>query len=151
MDEHEKSLDLNDESGMTRRDLLRRGAIVGGTLLWVAPAIQSLGTKAFAVEGNRGSKGCAACYCWSPHNPGNPQGTHGNPEGGEAGTNVTQDGLRSKADCHDWCTHTGAYASSGGIFGGPLENSDYCTGTAHCDALTSSTLTGITNHRASCS
>ena len=46
MDEHEKRVDLNSELGMSRRDLLRRGAIVGGTLLWVAPAIQSVGAKA---------------------------------------------------------------------------------------------------------
>jgi hypothetical protein len=41
-------LNLHDESGMTRRDLMRRGAVVGGTLLWVAPAIQSIGAKAYA-------------------------------------------------------------------------------------------------------
>ena len=35
-------------AGVTRRDLIRRGAIVGGTLLWVAPAIQSMAPKAFA-------------------------------------------------------------------------------------------------------
>jgi hypothetical protein len=44
-------LNLHDESGMTRRDLMRRGAVVGGTLLWVAPAIQSLSPPAFAQVG----------------------------------------------------------------------------------------------------
>jgi hypothetical protein len=52
-------LSLNDESGMTRRDLMKRGAVVGGTLLWVAPAIQSYGSKAFAQD--NGSPGCDAC------------------------------------------------------------------------------------------
>jgi hypothetical protein len=51
-------LNLHDESGMTRRDLMRRGAVVGGTLLWVAPAIQSIGSKAYAQTG---TPLCAAC------------------------------------------------------------------------------------------
>ena len=51
-------LNLHDESGMTRRDLMRRGAIVGGTLLWVAPAIQSIGSKAYAETG---SPLCSVC------------------------------------------------------------------------------------------
>jgi hypothetical protein len=34
--------------GMTRRDLLRRGAIVGGGLLWATPTIQSFATPAYA-------------------------------------------------------------------------------------------------------
>ena len=63
MDEQrEKRVDLNSELGMSRRDLLRRGAIVGGTLLWVAPAIQTMAPKAFAqVPGASG--GCEVCYC----------------------------------------------------------------------------------------
>ena len=145
MDENEKRLDLNDESGMTRRDMLRRGAIVGGTLLWVAPAIQSMAPKAFAVEGSVGSKGCAACYCWS-----GTQGNLHNPEAGEAGTNVQQDGLRSSSDCRDWCNHEGAYASSGGVFGGPFDNSQYCTGTSDCQARTSATVAGVDHHEAFC-
>ena len=52
-------LNLHDESGMTRRDLMKRGAVVGGTLLWVAPAIQTYGSKAFAQE--NGSAACDAC------------------------------------------------------------------------------------------
>jgi hypothetical protein len=62
MDEKQKRLDLNSETGMTRRDLMRRGAIVGGTLLWAAPAIQSLSTKAYAQEVGRSGE-CATCYC----------------------------------------------------------------------------------------
>jgi hypothetical protein len=66
MDEHEpqKRLDLNDESGLTRREVLRRGAIVGGTLLWVAPAIQSISQKAFAAGPEASGGQCAACYCY---------------------------------------------------------------------------------------
>ena len=65
MDKPEKRVDLNSELGMSRRDLLRRSAIVGGTLLWVAPAIESIAPKAFAQTLAPSSPGCAACYCWN--------------------------------------------------------------------------------------
>lgn len=36
---------------VTRRDLLKRGAAVGGTVLWVAPLVQTLGMgRAFATD-----------------------------------------------------------------------------------------------------
>lgn len=39
--------------GFTRRDLIRRGAVVGGTLMWAAPAVQTFSKAAFAqVEGS---------------------------------------------------------------------------------------------------
>jgi hypothetical protein len=63
-------LNLHDESGMTRRDLMKRGAVVGGTLLWVAPAIQSFGSKAYAQE--QGSPLCDACVSTSFNPPGPP-------------------------------------------------------------------------------
>jgi hypothetical protein len=44
----ERKTSLQDELGVSRRDLLRRGAIVGGTVLWVTPVIQSMRTPAFA-------------------------------------------------------------------------------------------------------
>lgn len=38
-----------ERAGFSRREALRRGAGVGGTLLWVAPAVQSIGmTRALA-------------------------------------------------------------------------------------------------------
>jgi hypothetical protein len=63
-------LKLNDESGMTRRDLMRRGAVVGGTLLWVAPAIQSISSKAYAQT--TGSGLCEVCLATTvdPDGPG---------------------------------------------------------------------------------
>jgi hypothetical protein len=51
---------FRSELGMTRRDLLRRGAIVGGTLLWAAPIIQSIRTPAFAQTA---SATCFSCCC----------------------------------------------------------------------------------------
>lgn len=35
--------------GVTRRELIKRSAIVGGTVVWVAPLIQSLSSPAFAA------------------------------------------------------------------------------------------------------
>ncbi len=34
--------------GLSRRDMLRKSALVGGTLVWVAPAVQTLAAPAFA-------------------------------------------------------------------------------------------------------
>ncbi|MDX1621292.1 MAG: hypothetical protein R3320_09895 [Nitriliruptorales bacterium] len=39
------------ERGISRRDVLRRGAIVGGALVWTAPTVQTLGMRAaFAAD-----------------------------------------------------------------------------------------------------
>lgn len=45
-------------NSMSRRDLLRRGAIVGG-LVWAAPVIQSLRTPAYALS--PGIQSCCVC------------------------------------------------------------------------------------------
>ncbi len=37
--------------GITRRDLLKRGAVVGGTVLWATPVVQTVGmARAYAAE-----------------------------------------------------------------------------------------------------
>jgi len=60
-DRNRRSVD--GDLGISRRDLLRRGAVVGGTVLWVTPVIQSMTRPAFAQETPRGG-----CFCikWSP-------------------------------------------------------------------------------------
>jgi hypothetical protein len=50
---------LKREFGVTRRDLLRRGAIVGGTLLWATPVIQSIAPPAYA----QGASPHRCCEC----------------------------------------------------------------------------------------
>ena len=135
MDEPEKRIDLNSELGMTRRDLIRRGAIVGGTLLWVAPAIQSMAPKAFAQTPGDGSDNpgsiprCAACYCWS----GNKQSPSKNR--GFDGDFGSGGGLDSQADCQAFCAHTGIYSVSGGAADGPYTTAEFCSGTT-CDTNT---------------
>lgn len=41
-------IDTPDQSGLSRRDVIRRGAIVGGALVWTTPVVQSLAGPAFA-------------------------------------------------------------------------------------------------------
>jgi hypothetical protein len=57
--------DSNDEVGskgrITRRDLIRKGAIVGGTLAWVAPAMQSLAKPAYAFILTPNVFSCCIC------------------------------------------------------------------------------------------
>jgi hypothetical protein len=113
MDEHHehepgKRIDLNSELGMSRRDLLRRSAIVGGALLWVAPAIQSVAPKAFAQEAGPGSVTCSACFCWT--------GDKSHPTR-ETGTF----GFATDAECDDFC-HNRI----------PGSQSEFCKGT-DCD------------------
>jgi hypothetical protein len=52
----------DDESGISRRSVIRRGAIAGGTLLWVTPVVQSLGNDS-AYGWFRGSGQPGGCLC----------------------------------------------------------------------------------------
>lgn len=54
--------------GMSRRELLRRGAVVGGTLVWATPVIQSLGSTAYAQGPQYAPHRC--CQCTDPQVPG---------------------------------------------------------------------------------
>jgi hypothetical protein len=54
-----KDANMKRELGISRRDLLRRGAVVGGTLLWATPVIQSIGGRAMGAH-NRYSS-CFEC------------------------------------------------------------------------------------------
>lgn len=55
---------LRRELGVTRRQMLRRSAIAGGTLLWAVPVIQTLGPAAFAQTGSTNHHKC--CFCSNP-------------------------------------------------------------------------------------
>lgn len=48
--------DTGAQAGMSRRHLIKRSAIIGGTVVWVAPAIQSFTSPAFAA-------GSPVCIC----------------------------------------------------------------------------------------
>lgn len=48
------------ESGLGRRALIKRGALLGGALVWATPVVQSFAAPAFAAE-----SGSALCtYYW---------------------------------------------------------------------------------------
>ena len=52
--------DMRRHLGVSRRDLLRRGAIVGGTLVWTVPVIATLSKNASAHEAS-GTFTCCQC------------------------------------------------------------------------------------------
>lgn len=131
MDKPEKRLDLNSELGMSRRDLLRRSAIVGGTLLWVAPAIESIAPKAFAQTLAPSSPGCAACYCWNTKTSGklkHDTALHGGIHSG---------GLLNAEDCAVYCLERAQDPDNN-----PFTHSVYCTGPANCLGVAKDDLDG---------
>jgi hypothetical protein len=58
--------------GMDRREFLRRSAIVGGTVAWMTPVIQSLTPPAYAHVTPGSSATCCQCVC-KPSPPGTPK------------------------------------------------------------------------------
>jgi hypothetical protein len=56
----ERDRELRRKIGISRRDLLRRGAIVGGTLIWTVPLVESISRSAFAKKGSPQSV-CCSC------------------------------------------------------------------------------------------
>jgi hypothetical protein len=51
----------DDQRGVGRRDFIKRTAVVGGTLLWAGPAIQSLTPKAYAHVVSPAQSCCCEC------------------------------------------------------------------------------------------
>ena len=60
---HEGVIEMTDEllpvEGISRRDLLKRSAIVGGAsaMVWAAPSITTLGSRAFGASGSPPGRG----------------------------------------------------------------------------------------------
>ena len=128
----EKGIDMSDrkidtrESGISRRELLRRGAIVGGTMVWAVPVLQSLTPPAYAQGSPRP---CGCCYCWNGDKQ-NPTGPGG--PGSPGGDLVTDNGclgfLSSPGQCAAFCRDFAP--------GGPFEFSEQCCGTTLCEGNT---------------
>ena len=70
MAEGREGSEIRNRVGISRRDLLRRGAIVGGTVLWTVPVISTL-TKAHVRPGSP-SFSCCECRSPAPRVPGGP-------------------------------------------------------------------------------
>jgi hypothetical protein len=98
---------LKHRIGMSRRDLLRRGAVVGGTLLWTIPVVKTLSS---AHEKATGSPAFVCCECVEPKQP-NQIGTK------KCGTDFTstechadQVSLATESACLSYCqTKSKAY------------------------------------------
>jgi hypothetical protein len=56
----DRDRELRRKLGISRRDLMRRGLIIGGTLVWTVPIIESISREAFAAKGSPEAK-CCAC------------------------------------------------------------------------------------------
>jgi hypothetical protein len=119
----ERDSGLRRDSNISRRELIRRGAVVGGTLVWAAPLIQSLAPPAFAQNGYAT---CGCCYCWN--------GDKQNPSLNARGFRdlVSDNGCTGPLGTPEGC----AAFCSGDAFGqGPFEFSEQCCGTL-CDGNT---------------
>lgn len=102
---------LQRELGVTRRDLIRRGAVVGGTLLWAAPVVQSLTPAAFAHDLSPAVYQC--CHCFNQDGSRNPanNSTGGCLQVQHSGTFV--DGHQATAEhCQQHCESRGWDSSS---------------------------------------
>lgn len=55
---------MSDEQGLTRRQLIKKGAFVGGALVWAVPVVQTIGmTPALAqTTSGDGAGGCTTYY-----------------------------------------------------------------------------------------
>jgi hypothetical protein len=119
----ERKPELRRDSSISRRDVLKRGAVVGGTLVWAVPLVQSLAPPAFAQQ----YATCGCCYCWN--------GDKQNPSQNARGFRdlVSQDGCAGPLATPEAC----AAFCSGDAFGqGPFEFSEQCCGTSLCDGDT---------------
>lgn len=112
------------ESGISRRELLRRGAIVGGTMVWAVPVLQSLTPPAFAQGSPRP---CGCCYCWNGDKQ-NPTPGPGSPSGDLVTDNGCTGFLGNANSCAQFCRDFAP--------GGPFEFSEQCCGTMLCEGNT---------------
>ena len=97
---------------------------MGGTLLWAAPAIQTLAPPAFAQQQYAT---CGCCYCWNGDKQ-NPTPGPNSPSGDLVTDNGCAGPLGGPDGCRAFC--------SGEAFGqGPFEFSEQCCGTA-CEGNT---------------
>jgi hypothetical protein len=120
----ERESGLRRESGVSRRELLRRGAIVGGTLVWATPVLQSLAPPAFAQATPRP---CGCCYCWNGDKQ-NPTPAPGAPSGDAVGDDGCAGIFGSPEGCARFCREIAP--------GAPFEFSEHCCGTNACEGNT---------------
>ena len=55
--------ELEGNLGISRRELIKRAAIVGGTLMWAAPVVETIVAKAAYAGNSVAASNCCHCYC----------------------------------------------------------------------------------------
>ena len=85
----------NPESGLTRRELLKKGAVLGGALVWAAPVVQVIGMRPAMAQAV--SSVCPNLYCLKAEVSGGSLGSFG-PLGGGQGQGKGNC-LKSPEDC----------------------------------------------------
>ena len=73
--------ETNTESDLTRRDLLKKGAVLGGALVWAAPVVQIIGMRPAMAQ--RTSPSCPNLYCLKAEVFGGSLGSFGPLGGGQ--------------------------------------------------------------------
>lgn len=107
--------------GISRRDLLRRGAIVGGTLVWTVPIMNSISQAHKA----KGSPLFVCCWC-------KPFKKNKNYPGGP-GACETSGAVDDLHQCHDFCESQG-YPPGHGKFHSSATGPIACTPEDGCAA-----------------
>jgi hypothetical protein len=107
---------LRRELGVSRREMLKRSAIAGGTLLWATPVIQTL-SPSLAQAGSMMVQKC--CFCFNARNRRIPP------------TQCINNGTPNDQDaCRDVCRGLG------------YRDSSFCQGhTTSCDTVNGCTCT----------
>lgn len=116
-DEQPKRAQVRNRVGISRRDLLRRGAVVGGTALWTVPVIASL-TRAHVRPG---SPAFVCCECHAPV----PQVPPGPPEIPPRACTTTVD---NPTACQQFCEGQGYKRSKFHQSPQPIQ----CRDNGHC-------------------
>ena len=99
--------EINSDLGISRRQLIKRGAIVGGTVMWAAPMIQSLTTPAGAQTLGTTQHACCCCRDRNATPPRPPTAF-------DCSTDGDFDERSSAGACKTFCagggkSHTGTY------------------------------------------
>jgi hypothetical protein len=94
----EREPELGRKQPVSRREILRRGAVVGGSVIWATPLIQSLMPPAYAQYAM-----CGCCYCWN--------GDRQNPTSDACNDNGATGALGDPDECQTFCENQG-YTSS---------------------------------------
>lgn len=88
--------------GISRRTLLRRGAVVGGTLMWTAPMVKSLTPAAFGADMGPSPGRSACCSCSDPVDPNAVDDVICDQNGFNS-----QRGRLSRDNCENFCRDSG--------------------------------------------